>query len=178
MADGVILAKLSQLRALGEKFNQVTGELTQQIGALEEAGGQANVLERLKVNGQLLTPDENKTVDIPVPTRVGQLENDAGYQENVLEKICVNGAEQNIQDGKGVDLFVPTKVSDLVNDDQYYTEDEMNAKLREKVGVSFDGSEPPRNTRLWVAVDPAADTEPEEELSTQSSQDRYDFTIL
>lgn len=34
MADEVILAKLSQLRALGEKFNQVTGELTQQSALL------------------------------------------------------------------------------------------------------------------------------------------------
>ena len=87
MADEVILAKLSQLRALGEKFNQVTGELTQQIGALEEAGGQANVLERLKVNGQLLTPESGKDGSL---TPLGSpCWNWGRFYENVVRSILI-----------------------------------------------------------------------------------------
>ena len=40
---------------------------TNQIASLADGGGQANVIETVKVNGTALTPDANKAVDVPVP---------------------------------------------------------------------------------------------------------------
>jgi hypothetical protein len=44
-----------------------------------EAGAQENVIESIKVNNTALTPDANKAVNITVPTKVGQLNNDSGF---------------------------------------------------------------------------------------------------
>lgn len=43
------------------------------------SNAQANVIESVKVNGTALTPS-SKAVDITVPTKVSQLQNDAGYK--------------------------------------------------------------------------------------------------
>lgn len=40
-------------------------------------GGEANVIETVKVNGTALTPDSNKAVDVTVPTKVSDLTDDA-----------------------------------------------------------------------------------------------------
>lgn len=42
-------------------------------------GGDVNVIEVVKVNGTALTPDSNKAVDVPVPTKVSDLNNDSGF---------------------------------------------------------------------------------------------------
>lgn len=39
-------------------------------------GGEANVIETVKVNGTALTPDSNKAVDVTVPTKVSDLTDD------------------------------------------------------------------------------------------------------
>lgn len=44
-----------------------------------ESGAQENVIETIKVNNSALTPDANKAVNITVPTKVGQLNNDSGF---------------------------------------------------------------------------------------------------
>ena len=40
-------------------------------------GGEANVIETVKVNGTALTPDSNKAVNVTVPTKVSDLTDDA-----------------------------------------------------------------------------------------------------
>ena len=51
-------------------------------GCLGGRGGQENVIETIKVNGVGQTVDENKAVNIPVPTKTSDLDNDSGYQTN------------------------------------------------------------------------------------------------
>ena len=51
-------------------------------GCLGGRGGQENVIESIKVNGVGQTVDENKAVNIPVPTKTSDLDNDSGYQTN------------------------------------------------------------------------------------------------
>lgn len=116
----MILAKLSQLQGFGEKFIAKMGEVSERVRTLEAVGAQANLIERILVNGDPLSIGANKTVNIPVPTRVNQLENDASYQENVIERIQVNGATQGITN-KTVNLHMPTAVSELTNDENYQT---------------------------------------------------------
>lgn len=120
MASEMILAKLSQLQGFGEKFIAKMGEVSERVRTLESVGAQANLIERILVNGDPLSVGENKTVNIPVPTRVNQLENDASYQENVIERIQVNGVTQGIT-GKTVNVHMPTAVSELTNDENYQT---------------------------------------------------------
>ena len=71
----------------GLSTNDFTNELkskydtaASKVDALEATGGQANVIEKIKVNGQeqSVTPGD-KSVDISVPTTVSQLTNDSGY---------------------------------------------------------------------------------------------------
>ena len=120
MASEMILAKLSQLQGFGEKFIAKMGKVSERVRTLEAVGAQANLIERILVNGDPLSVGENKTVNIPVPTRVNQLENDASYQENVIERIQVNGVTQGIT-GKTVNVHMPTAVSELTNDENYQT---------------------------------------------------------
>lgn len=120
MASEMILAKLSQLQRFGEKFIAKMGEVSERVRTLEAVGAQANLIERILVNGDPLSIGANKTVNIPVPTRVNQLENDASYQENVIERIQVNGVTQGIT-GKTVNVHMPTAVSELTNDENYQT---------------------------------------------------------
>lgn len=116
----MILAKLSQLQEFGEKFITKISDVSSRVKTLEAVGAQANLIERILVNGDPLSVGENKTVNIPVPTRVNQLENDASYQENVIERIQVNGVTQGIT-GKTVNVHMPTAVSELTNDENYQT---------------------------------------------------------
>lgn len=60
-------------------------DLTDRVKANEdkladvEANADVNIIEIVKVNGEVLTPDENKAVDITVPTDNKDLANGAGY---------------------------------------------------------------------------------------------------
>ena len=116
----MILAKLSQLQGFGEKFIQKISDVSSRVNTLEAVGAQKNLIERILVNGELLQIGENKSVNIPVPTRVNQLENDASYQENVIEHIQVNGVTQGVTN-KTVNVHMPTAVSELTNDENYQT---------------------------------------------------------
>ena len=55
--------KVDKVEGKGLSTNDLTNELKAQYDA-----AQANVIETVKVNGTALTPDENKAVDITVPT--------------------------------------------------------------------------------------------------------------
>lgn len=118
MANEIVEATLAQMTSMGKKLRGLIRELSADVKTLKETGGQANVVERIKVNGRVLTPDGDKTVDVPVPTKVGELTNDAGYQANTLEHVQVNGAELPIAD-KTANVPVPTAVSQLTNDSGY-----------------------------------------------------------
>lgn len=51
----------------------------QKVDDLTETGGAPNVIEIVKVNGTALTPDADKAVDVPVPTKLSDLTNDDNF---------------------------------------------------------------------------------------------------
>ena len=57
-------------------------------------GGEDNVIEVVKVNGTALTPDVNKAVDVTVPTKVSDLNNDSGFTNNTgtITSVKMNGS--------------------------------------------------------------------------------------
>lgn len=94
----VIATKVDKVEGKGLSANDFTNEAVAKLNGIAE-GAQVNVLEGVKVNGQALTATD-KVVDVTVPTKVGDLENDAAY---------ITAAA------------IPTKVSDFENDAQYIT---------------------------------------------------------
>lgn len=100
--------------------------------AAVEANADVNVIETVKVNGTVLTPDANKAVDVAVPTATSDLTNDGdgespfatqayvGTNGGKIDTISVNGTAQTITN-KNVNITVPTKTSDITNDSGFIT---------------------------------------------------------
>lgn len=126
MADTYDLEKLTKLNALKQlaervKENFVTNEtfapvssgieslntnystLSGKVTALEEAGGEANKIDAITVNKEAVEPDESKTVDITVPTKTSDIENDSGYK---------NETEINALITAKIDAFKTEETSD------------------------------------------------------------------
>lgn len=82
--------KLTKLEALQELAKQAeqkyatkesVTELSDRVQGLETTGGQPNVIETVKVNGVAQEVSE-KAVNIAVPTKVSELNNDSAFQTN------------------------------------------------------------------------------------------------
>nr|DAE27271.1 MAG TPA: hypothetical protein [virus sp. ctee23] len=82
----------------GEGLNVTVNVLTRTVRiGTSGAGGQDNVIEKIKVNGTEL-PVENKEVNITVPTKVSELENDSNF---LTEHQDLSNYVQK-EDGKGL----------------------------------------------------------------------------
>lgn len=77
LQSGVNIKTINNQSILG------SGNITIQGGG----GGEENVIEVVKVNGTALTPDENKAVDITVPTQLSQLTDNIGVSSKA-EKVA------------------------------------------------------------------------------------------
>ena len=79
------VTKLGHLRQLMDKSRQELAsktaleELAEQVDGIIAEGGEPNVITGVKVNGTALEVTD-KAVDVPVPVRVSQLDNDSGFQ--------------------------------------------------------------------------------------------------
>ena len=127
--------KVDKVNGKGLSTNDYTTDDKNKLHSIAD-GAQVNVLEGVKVNGTELTIDNEKKVNVIVPTKTSDLTNDDNTvkdpnyvhtdnnftdvyknkvdnsQENVIEHIKVNGTEQQIVE-KTVDITVPTDLSDL-----------------------------------------------------------------
>lgn len=109
-------------------------------------GGKIDVIQ---VNGTAQTIT-NKTVNITVPTKVSDLQNDGdgtsgsefatkSYVDTnggKIDTISVNGTQQTITN-KNVDITVPTDVSDLVNDSGYQTASDVQSAISTAVASAY-----------------------------------------
>ena len=131
------------------------------------AGAQVNVLETVKVNGTALTSDGHKAVNVIVPTKLTDLQNDDHYvtdadyvhtdnnyttaekeklggieegsQVNVIETVKVNGTAQAVSE-KEVDLFVPTRTSEIANDSDFISHADLSDANPQMDGTASSGS--------------------------------------
>ena len=62
---------------------------------IQGGGGNTNVIETVKVNGTALTPDANKAVDVIVPTKVSDLNNDSGFLTGETDPTVPSWAKQS-----------------------------------------------------------------------------------
>lgn len=98
-------------------------------------------IDSISVNGVEQEIDQNKNVDITVPTSTSDLTNDgdgespfatqAYVEENggKIDSISVNGTEQTIDENKNVDITIPTDVSDLNNDLNFQTDTDVESAI-------------------------------------------------
>lgn len=89
--NGKHLVKLDDLKALGTKQKEVADALAERIDTLEGVGSQANVIETIKVNGTAQAI-KDKAVDITVPTKTSQLENDKKFQTDTQVSSAIQTA--------------------------------------------------------------------------------------
>ena len=80
---------LRDLQDLAKRQNAQHKALNSRVKALENIGAQTNKIESIKVNGTAQTIDPDKSVNITVPTKTSQLNNDSTFQtsEQVVEAI-------------------------------------------------------------------------------------------
>ena len=48
-----------------------------------EANADVNIIETIKINGEEVTPDENKAVDISIPTKFSEITDDSGFDARI-----------------------------------------------------------------------------------------------
>lgn len=88
------VTKLGHLRQLMDKSRQELAsktsleELAEQVDGIIAEGGEPNVITGVKVNGTALEVTD-KAVDVPVPVRVSQLDNDSGFQTQAQVQAAV-----------------------------------------------------------------------------------------
>lgn len=94
MADYDInhITKLGHLQKLAQKENQKANALAARVGALEKVGAQANKIESIKVNGTAQTIASDKSVNITVPTKTSQLNNDSTFQTSAQVASAISTA--------------------------------------------------------------------------------------
>ena len=71
------------------------GTINEKLATID-TDADVNVIETVKVNGSALTPDENKAVDITVPTKVGELTDDKGWGNAITA--AQTQADKGVQD--------------------------------------------------------------------------------
>lgn len=86
------LARLKHLKQLAQKAKAESGAVATRVKALEDAGAQANKIESIKVNGTAQTIDPDKSVNITVPTKTSQLNNDSTFQTSAQVVAAINTA--------------------------------------------------------------------------------------
>ena len=92
------LAQLAHLKQLAQKVKQECAsqasvtDLTTRVESLEDVGAQANVIEKVKVNGTEQTVTD-KAVDITVPTKVSDLNNDSKFQTDAEVAAAIAAAD-------------------------------------------------------------------------------------
>lgn len=137
--------------------NYTDAEKTKLAGI--DTGADANVIEAITVNGSA-AQISNKTVNVTVPTKITDLNNDgnfvqdatykhtdnnytnaektklAGIDEsadvNLIESVKVNGTPLEIDSGKAVNITVPTDNASLANGAGYQTATDVNNLINAK----------------------------------------------
>lgn len=86
------LARLKHLKQLAQKAKAESDAVATRVKALESVGAQANKIESIKVNGAAQEIGSDKSVNISVPTKTSQLNNDSTFQTSAQVVAAINTA--------------------------------------------------------------------------------------
>lgn len=90
-------APMSAIKELGDRIKDI--EVT------VDEGSEANKINSISVNGTVQTPDENKRVNITVPTTTSDLTNDSDFQTSDEVAAAINAKLGGVYTPKGSELF-------------------------------------------------------------------------
>jgi len=83
----------------GLSSNDFTDEDLEKLDSIE-ANAEENTIESISVNNVHINPDQQKNVNISVPTKVSQLTNDSGYAKLLSKSTCANYADSYVGKAK------------------------------------------------------------------------------
>ena len=86
------LARLKHLKQVAQKAKAESDAVAARVKTLEDVGAQANVIESIKVNGTAQAVGSDKSVNITMPTKVGDLTNDKKYQTDTEVSTAISKA--------------------------------------------------------------------------------------
>jgi hypothetical protein len=86
------LARLKHLKQVAQKAKDESDAVATRVKALENVGAQANKIESIKVNGAAQAIGSDKSVNISVPTKTSQLNNDSTFQTSAQVVAAINTA--------------------------------------------------------------------------------------
>lgn len=86
------LARLKHLKQLAQKAKAESDAVATRVKDLEKVGAQANKIESIKVNGAAQAIGSDKSVNISVPTKTSQLNNDSTFQTSAQVVAAINTA--------------------------------------------------------------------------------------
>ena len=86
------LARLKHLKQLAQKAKAESDAVATRVKALEKVGAQANKIESIKVNRAAQAIGSDKSVNISVPTKTSQLNNDSTFQTSAQVVAAINTA--------------------------------------------------------------------------------------
>lgn len=86
------LARLKHLKQVAQKAKAESDAVATRVKALENVGAQANKIESIKVNGAAQAIGSDKSVNISVPTKTSQLNNDITFQTSAQVVAAINTA--------------------------------------------------------------------------------------
>ena len=86
------LARLKHLKQVAQKAKAESDAVAARVKALENVGAQANKIESIKVNGAAQAIGSDKSVNIYVPTKTSQLNNDSTFQTSAQVVAAINTA--------------------------------------------------------------------------------------
>ena len=86
------LARLKHLKQVAQKAKAESDAVAARVKTLEDVGAQANVIESIKVNGTAQAIGSDKSVNITMPTKVGDLTNDKKYQTDTEVSAAISKA--------------------------------------------------------------------------------------
>ena len=111
--------KVDKVSGKGLSTNDLTNELKTQYDAAyahsqaahAPTDAEKNVIVSVKVNGEALTPDGERAVDVDVPTAVSELTNDSGFQTSAQVSSAISTALGDYYTKTQTDSAIATAVA-------------------------------------------------------------------
>ena len=112
--------KVDKVSGKGLSTNDLTNELKGHYDAAyahsqadhAPANAERNVIISVKVNGEALTPDGERAVDVEIPTDVSELTNDSGFQTSTQVSSAISTALGDYYTKTQTDSAIATAVAD------------------------------------------------------------------
>lgn len=135
MAEHDCLNNIDQLDSILDNASQIDSDLEKVVEVILKP------FDTISVNGENVEPDENRNVNIEIPTTTSGFTNDGDGQSpfatedfvkkngGKIDSISVNGIEQPIDENKNVDIELPENIAETDKNNNFSTPQTINGTL-------------------------------------------------